>query len=176
MGSRWTSGVVSRVFSSPKWLTVTLESGQTRPTQRDQVILDTPAPPDRLLPSTPVLAFCPPGPFWRKAELLEVLPEGGAPERYRVHADGEELHLAAHQLRLLPPPKAEASAKRSRSGGHAAPAQPAAAPPATAGPAPAEPPPADGAPPEPKRPRTPLPPLPSPVEVEAGGAGLPGCS
>ena len=36
--------------------------------------------------------------------------------------------------------------------------------------------PADGAPPEPKRPRTPLPPLPSPVEVEAGGAGLPGCS
>ena len=75
VGSRWTSGVVSRVFSSPKWLTVTLESGQTRPTQRDQVILDTPAPPDRLLPCTPVLAFCPPGPFWRKAELLEVLPE-----------------------------------------------------------------------------------------------------
>ena len=109
-----------------------------------------------------------------------MLPEGGAPERYRVHADGEELHLAAHQLRLLPPAKAEGGAKRSRSAGHAAPAKPAAAPPATAGPAPAEPPPvpppADGAPPEPKRPRTPLPPLPSPVEVEAGGAGLPGCS
>ena len=75
MGSKWARGVVSRVFSSPKWLTVTLESGQTRPTQRDQVILDAPAPPDQLTPSALVLASSPPDLFWRKAELLEVLPE-----------------------------------------------------------------------------------------------------
>ena len=75
VGSKWARGVVSRVFSSPKWLTVTLESGQTRPTQRDQVILDAPAPPDQLTPSALVLASSPPDLFWRKAELLEVLPE-----------------------------------------------------------------------------------------------------
>ena len=85
-----------------------------------------------------------------------MLPEAAAPLRYRIQAEGEELHLAAEQLRLLPPPKpaiakSEGGAKRSRSGGDAAPAEPATAEPATAEPAtaddaPADPAPADDAP------------------------------
>eukprot|EP00964_Phaeocystis_antarctica_P061339 scaffold36646_cov31-Phaeocystis_antarctica.AAC.1 len=147
VGSKWARGVVSRVFSSPKWLTVTLESGQTRPTQRDQVILDAPAPPDQLTPSALVLASSPPDLFWRKAELLE--------------AEGEELHLAAGQLRLLPPPKPGPAKPegggikriRDRSGGGnaapAKPAEPATAEPAPADDAPADPAPADEAPADP---------------------------
>ena len=80
-----------------------------------------------------------------------MLPEAAAPLRYRIQAEGEELHLAAEQLRLLPPPKpaiakSEGGAKRSRSGGDAAPAEPATAEPATADDAPADPAPADDAP------------------------------
>ena len=178
VGSKWTRGVVSRVFSSPKWLTVTLESGQTRPTQRDQVILDTEPLHEQLTPSALVLASSPPSSgemYWRKAELLEVMPETeGGGRRYRVQAEGEEQHLAADQLRLLPPKiaasKPESGAKRSRSAANPAPANPA-----PADPAPADPAPADGAPPESKRPCT-------PVEVKVGGTDpgtrpcTPGCS
>ena len=116
------------------------------------------------------------------------MPEegGAAPRRYRVQAEGEELHLAAGQLRLLPPPKPGPAKPegggikriRDRSGGGnaapAKPAEPATAEPAPADDAPADPAPADeapadeapadDAPPEPKRAC-----LPSPVE--AGGAG-----
>ena len=107
-----------------------------------------------------------------------MLPEAAAPLRYRIQAEGEELHLAADQLRLLPPPKpavakSEGGAKRSRSGGDAAPAKLslATAEPATADDAPADDAhalrldhaqAADPVPPEPKRPcPSPL----TPVEV-----------
>ena len=193
VGSRWSRGTVSRVFSSPKWLTVTLEGGQTRPTQRDRVIFDTPPLPEQLQPLALVIAASPPELFWVRAELLEVLPEAAAPRRYRVlaEAEGAEMLLTIEQLRLLPPKtvaaKPESGAKRSRATGDAAPADaaPAEATPAEATPAdapPADATPADAtsadampvdsaaadaaavaAPPEPKRPC-------SPVAVQADGA------
>ena len=106
------------------------------------------------------------------------MPEegGAAPRRYRVQAEGEELHLAAEQLRLLPPPKPGPAKPegggikriRDRSGGGnaapAKPAEPATAEPAPADDAPADEAPADDAPPEPKRAC-----LPSPVEAGGGG-------